>query len=202
MELEYKWNLTENVDVDGMLSSQLLSGKISDRSVTEMKAAYYDTPDKLFGNMRGALRLRVENGLGVCCMKVEHSIQGACSRREEYEVEAADIYAGLALLPEKGAPADLCSQVSQGSLIELCRTEFVRTAYLVEWEENGECCRGELAVDIGHMSREGRMAPISEIEFEYKSGDAGLFHSFAGALAHTFALEQQELSKLVRAMRL
>lgn len=202
MEQEYKWNLTPKMNLDEMLSSELLSEKIMDHSRVEMKAIYYDTPDRLFGSMRGALRLRTENGESVCCMKVERSVDGACSLREEYEIAACDVYEGLSLLPAQGAPISLCRRASQGELLELCRTEFVRVAYLLEWEENGDTCRGELAVDTGCMAREGRTAPISEIEFEYKQGSVGLFHSFARRMGDVFALEQQELSKLARAMAL
>lgn len=202
MEQEYKWDFPEDMDETMLYVSELLADKMLEREKIDMQAVYYDTPDRMFGSMRGALRFRAENGRGVCCMKVERKVDGACSLREEYEVECADVYEGISRLPDGGAPAEVCARLNGAELIELCRTEFVRQACLVRVAEADRECLCELAVDRGHMAREGRQATISEVEFEYKEGDTVLFHSFAVQLEKEFHLKAQPLSKLVRAMNL
>ena len=202
MEQEYKWDFPCDMDEGALYESALLAGKLLEREEIVMQAVYYDTADRMFEAMRGALRFRGENGRGVCCVKVERKVDGACSLREEYEVECEDVYDGIAHLPESGAPAEICERLNGAELIELCRTEFVRQACLVKVAEGGRECLCELAVDRGHMAREGRQAPISELECEYQEGDTALFHEFAGKMEAEFALQAQALSKLVRAMNL
>ena len=202
MEQEYKWDLPCDMDEEALYSSALLADKLLEREEIVMQAVYYDTSDRMFEAMRGALRFRGENGRGVCCVKVERKVDGACSLREEYEVECSDVYDGIVRLPESGAPDEICKRLKGAELIELCRTEFVRQACPVKVAEGGKECLCELAVDRGHMAREGRQAPISELEFEYKEGDTALFHDFAGEMERGFALRAQPLSKLVRAMSL
>ena len=202
MEQEYKWDFPYDMDETALYMSELLAENLQEREEIVMQAVYYDTPDRMFEAMRGALRFRGENGRGVCCVKVERRVDGACSLREEYEVECADVYDGISRLPESGAPAEICQRLNGAELLELCRTEFVRQACLVKVAEADRECLCELAVDRGHMAREGRQALISEVEFEYKEGDTVLFHSFAARMEESFALRAQPLSKLVRAMKL
>ena len=97
---------------------------------------------------------------------------------------------------------ELRARIAGQKLVETCRTEFVRKAFLLEVISGDENCRGELAVDTGRLMREDRSVPLSELEFEYMDGSVSLFHTFASNLEHTFHLEKQPLSKLARAMAL
>lgn len=202
MELEYKWKLTADTELDRLLHWVLTSAALESRETTEMKAVYYDTQDRLFSQMHGALRIREENQSRVCCMKLQTHAQGAYTLRKEYEVSAPDVYTGLSLLPAQGAPAELCLRAAQGPVVELCRTEFIRQAYRLVIGGGDELCRAELAVDAGTAAREDRSAPLSELELEHTGGSTEVFHRFAAQLAGTFHLEAQPLSKLARAMAL
>ena len=200
MEQEYKWKLHDGLDMEEFLNASMISQAITSKKTTTMKAIYYDTANHLFSTLRGGLRLREENERRVCCLKLSSKTEGTCSVREEYEVDAPDIQAGLSALLDQYSLDKLRGHTAGQKLFETCRTEFVRKSFLLEVTSGNEICQGELAIDIGRLIREDRCAPLSELEFEYLDGSISLFHTFANELEHTFHLERQPLSKLTRAM--
>lgn len=202
MEQEYKWTLSDKTPPEELLKAPLISNAITEQKTITMKAVYYDTDKHLFSALRGGLRLREENERSVCCLKLSSKAEGACTVREEYEVDAPDIQTGLAALLEQYPLDELRARIAGQTLVESCRTEFVRKAFLLEVISGDENCRGELAVDTGSLMREDRSVPLSELEFEYLDGSLSAFHAFAERLEHTFHLEKQLLSKLARAMAL
>lgn len=200
MEQEYKWKLPEGLELSELLSRDAVGMALRSQEHFDMKAVYYDTPDGFFLNIRGALRMRMENDASVCCMKLSVKEEKGCSLREEYETDAASVEEGLLRLPEQGAPAEICAQVRKAGVVELCRTEFIRQALCLEVAEGERHCVGELALDVGSALREGRRSPIRELEFEFSSGDVALFHAFARRLEAMFCLKVQTQSKLVQAL--
>lgn len=200
MEQEYKWIIPDELDTEKLLKSSLIFNSITEQKEITMKAIYYDTGDHLFSSLRGGLRLREENERRVCCLKLSSKTEGACTIREEYEVDAPDIQTGLAALLDEYSLDALKRHIAGQKLVEICRTEFVRKSFLLKVTSGNEICRGELAIDTGRLMREDRCAPLSELEFEYLDGSVSLFHIFAAKLEHTFHLEKQSLSKLARAL--
>ena len=200
MEQEYKWILPAELDTEELFKSSLISNSITEQKTITMKAIYYDTDNHLFSSLRGGLRLREENERRGCCLKLSSKVEGACTLREEYEVDAPDIQAGLAALLEQYSLDELKQRIDKQKLLETCRTEFIRKSFLLEITSGTEICRGELAVDTGSLMREDRRALLSELEFEYLDGSVSLFHTFASGLERTFHLEKQPLSKLARAL--
>lgn len=180
MEKEYKWRADEL-----LLNRALLwaSSRIGSQSRTiRMESSYFDTADGMLRNKKAALRLRRENERTVCCMKL---------RGEE---ESTD---GLRQLPEKGAPEALCGELLHAELKEICTVSFRRCAVLLQ-EQDTVC---ELALDKGELRREGRSAPLCEIELEYVAGDEKAFHALAAELADQLDLVPENESKLARAMK-
>lgn len=200
MEQEYKWIIPDELDTEKLLKSSLIFNSITEQKEITMKAIYYDTGDHIFSSLRGGLRLREENERRVCCLKLSSKTEGACTIREEYEVDAPDIQTGLAALLDEYSLDELKRRIAGQKLVEICRTEFIRKSFLLEVTSGNEICRGELAVDIGRLMREDRCAPLAELEFEYLDGSVSLFHTFAAEVEHTFHLEKQSLSKLARAL--
>lgn len=119
-------------------------------------------------------------------------------QREEYEVCAEDIRAGIRQLPSVGAPQDFCDQLMQSNLIEQGRTMFTRFASQLAYKG----CTCELSFDYGRMTHLTRIGTICEMELEYKGGSAFDFDELAITLQNKFALEPQPLSKLARMMQL
>lgn len=200
MEQEYKWDLSKGLEFVDILRNEKIDQALTGQKHFSMKAIYYDTPDALFSQMRGALRIREENLHSVCCMKLlTHEVDG-CKLREEYEISAKSIQEGLARLPECGAPAQLCTEVLERGVAELCRTEFTRDTFYLRLTDGAECCVGELSIDQGFALGKTHRVPFSEIEFEYQSGSIVQFHGFAVWLEREFSLKKQPLSKMARAL--
>ena len=200
MEQEYKWKLADPADAEALLASPSVQPLIFDHKTIEMAASYYDTPERLLWQLHGGLRLRQENDVSVCCLKLSVTEDNGCTLREEYEAQADTIGEGLSLLPDQGAPAELCRRLRTEGLSVLCAVAYTRQAYQLRVVRDGTECIGELTVDLGSASRQERSVPISEMEFELKSGSETLFYAFAQELADKFHLEPEPLSKLARAM--
>lgn len=116
---------------------------------------------------------------------------------EEYQCDAGTLEDGLRQLPEKGAPEALCGELLHAELKEICTVSFRRCAVLLQ-EQDTVC---ELALDKGELRREGRSAPLCEIELEYVAGDEKAFHALAAELADQLDLVPENESKLARAMK-
>lgn len=200
MELEYKWKMPDLTSEQILERLSPLGAEIRSNTEFKMRAAYYDTDDRIFTEMHGALRIREENGQRICCMKLSKSASGACTTREEYEVPADSVQEGLRKLPAQGASQTFCETVMKHDIIQLCEINFTRIAYQLRFSVDGEVCEGELAIDQGLASKETTSIPISEVEFEHKSGSISLFHKCAEQIKDALSLEPQTLSKLAQIM--
>ncbi len=148
-----------------------------------METSYYDTPSRSFSRARCTFRLRRENAVCICTLKLPLP-DGS---REEYECEAQSIQEGLAKLPQAAALAD-------GPLEEVCSARFTRLARDVG--------TAELALDQGVLIGGGREVPLCEVEAEHKQGDPAETLAFARQLAERFGLTPEPKSKFARAMAL
>lgn len=199
MEREFKWKASGKEIFDTIVD---FLPTVHKSYTIRMDAQYFDTPDGMVGRAHGGLRLRSENGVGVCCLKLAalSSHGGALKAREEYECEASDILDGIRRLPQYGAPRDFCEHLLTAGVIELGRTAFERSAVLLS--DGG--CQAELSYDFGSIfSGKGSLSsPISEIELELKGGDPSAFEQLGMRIQHDFSLEPQPLSKLARMLAL
>ncbi len=193
MEKEYKWS-AERADFDAICAA------FPHSTVTEgrMVATYYDTDSRILQEQKIGLRMRMENEISVCCMKVRGESQDGLHVHHEYECPAPDLHAGLRKLASIGAPADLCNSLVDAPLFPICSTEFVRTAVLL----TGIHFTAELTFDLGQLSAGHNTQPFHEIEMELKSGNFDEFAAFGLAIAQEFSLKPQPLSKMARALAL
>lgn len=198
MEIEYKWDMPSDEARARLLASLQEYGTLYPAQSIHMHACYYDTEDNYVRSIHAGLRRRVENEASVCCLKLPASSNGGCRARQEFEVEAQDIKEGLELLKDAGAPVEICDDLLTKKLVLLCETDFAR----VESDYRGDGFEAKLAFDSGSMARQGRQAPISEIEFEYVSGSQDAFHACANRLGQEAGLTVQPASKLARAANL
>lgn len=198
MELEYKWDLPEAETIERMLICLVQAAAASVPQTIRMQATYYDTLSGDVHRMHGGLRMRRENDESVCCLKLETPSDDACKARQEYEVVANDIVEGLRLLKDVGAPADVCDSLAAQELVALCATDFMRR----EYDVTADGFAAKLAIDEGLMSRQGRRAPIAEMELEFVEGSEDDFHRCAQRLQEEYGLAVQPKSKLARAATL
>lgn len=204
MELEYKWKFPAERRPGELLLEPYVAGCFrKGPEIIKMKAAYYDTEDRLLRfDYKAALRLRSENDETVCCLKIPRGGDGAYREREEYEVKASDVKEGLSMLPGAGAPAELCSRFSGLELVIICGTEFTRHLYSIEISNKSGRCTAEMAFDSGKALKGSLSAGINELELEFTEGSRDAFHLWAEELAARFGLEKQELSKYAQAASL
>ena len=202
MEVEYKWDLTDAGGPAALDAAEKLSPYIRGSKDIAMHATYYDTVDGDVLALRGGLRRREENGLSVCSLKLEVEVSDGKATREEYEVACDDIRQALELLPEAGAPRDICEMLAGKELKVNCGTEFDRRAFSLAVGAQGaaDAFEAELAFDEGVLRRDGREQEFREMELEHKDGSLDAFNAFALDIQDTAHLTPQPLSKLARAM--
>ena len=91
MEIEYKWELTDEQAAREVAAHCCEAVQAQGPRDETLLATYYDTPDLRMKELHGALRLRMENGVGVCCMKLAAKGQrDGYKAREEYEAWKKD----------------------------------------------------------------------------------------------------------------
>ena len=200
MEVEYKWDLTDAGGLAALDAAEKLSPYIRGSKDIAMHATYYDTVNGDVLALRGGLRRREENGLSVCSLKLEVEVSDGKATREEYEVACDDIRQALELLPEAGAPRDVCEMLAGKELKVNCETGFDRRAFSLAVGAQGaaDAFEAELAFDEGVLRRDGREQDFREMELTDGSLDA--FNAFALDIQDPAHLTPQPLSKLARAM--
>jgi triphosphatase len=166
---------------------------------------YFDTPALTLASSKSALRLRRTPDGWLQTFKTVGTADGGLHSRHEWEMPIAGEKLEIdALLSECDEPsaADALRQAAP-ELVELFRTNFVRTLWRVEVDGSDI----EAAIDQGDVFTEvdnaARRAPISEVELELKSGDETALHVLASELSKTVAgLAPDNISKAQRGYRL
>lgn len=156
----------------------------------EMETTYYDTADGALADRKVTLRLRKENDLCVCTLKMPLP-DGS---RGEWECPADEIYAGITLLRDQGAPEYLC-RIAEGGVQAVCGARFTRLAAQLPTADG----MAELALDSGVLLGGGRQMPLCEVEIEHKTGSDGATLELANSIAQRFGLKPEEQSKFRRA---
>lgn len=192
MEIEYKLSPVPRKRFDAVLRDGALAPCLSPPRTIAMHTVYFDTADGALSRARIALRLRLENGAGVCTVKAPG---GAPHERYEFECPARTLKEGLAALLANGAlPDRLAQALSAGVFMPTGEARFTRTAYTLSLPG----LRCELAGDYGTLSADGRAAPIAELELELLSGDADALAALAVRLSHDYDLPVEPRSKYAR----
>jgi inorganic triphosphatase YgiF len=166
---------------------------------------YFDTPQLTLATSKSALRLRHTPDGWLQTLKTAGDANNGLHSRHEWEMPVAgaklEIDALLRACDEPAA-ADALRKAAP-TLIELFRTNFTRTLWLV----SADSSQIEAGIDQGdvlaQVDGETRRAPISEVELELKSGDEAALHEFAAQLGQEVAgLAPDNMSKAQRGYRL
>lgn len=183
-ELELKYAATP-------AQQQAIYEAFGDFRTIQMETTYFDTPDGDLADRRVTLRLRKENDVTVCTLKMPLP-DGS---RGEWESPAADLSAGIALLRRQGAPEDLC-RIAEGRLVAVCGARFTRMAAQLPTADG----MAELAIDSGVLLGGGKEMPLCEVEIEHKTGSDQATLHLAGHIAQRFDLKPERKSKFRRAL--
>jgi inorganic triphosphatase YgiF len=175
-------------------------GRQAPRKVTSV---YFDTPDRRLASQQAALRLRrIGDAAGAPWIQTlkTNDRPGALSRRGEWEAPVPGPRPQLTGLPDWPLMALLGEPPPR--LVAVFRTQFERTARLVEFEG----ARIEVALDEGRITAGRQAEPICEVELELLQGPQaavfGLALQLVGSGRQALALRPSVESKAVRGYRL
>ena len=198
-----EWELKYRIDDLQLLDCILCDTRVRARMTENfryirMNTCYYDLPDGDLSKRGWTLRVRQENERSVVTCKTPAGDGVTGKLRNEWECEAADLEEGLSGLAALGAPKEL-SALSPEALVMTCGAQFTRIAALLRLSED---TTAEICGDVGELLREGRRAPLCELELELKEGGRQPLLDFAAELNETYHLSEQPLSKFARAKAL
>lgn len=174
------------------LLRQLSSGQPDTRTLCNI---YFDTPDLSLHRHEMALRLRQAGHRWLQTLKGGGGVEAGLHSRNEWETEVA----GEALdLPALAAAGGQLPRGTGKKLRPVFSTDFTRTVRELHYRS----AVIELCMDSGEIRAGRRTRPISELELELKSGDAGELFNLALELLDIVPLEVESASKAEYGYRL
>lgn len=166
------------------------------RNEQHLANTYFDTPDHALNKARVALRIRKKNGQYVQTLKTQGESENGLSRRGEWEWQLTEPVLDVTKL-QTVWPESLHS-IDIASLEPVFRTDFIRQFSNVIWED----AEIELALDLGQVISEDKVAMISELELELKKGNESALLSLADELRKLVELIPGDISKAERGYQL
>lgn len=195
MEIEVKFSPVEERSFRAMLADRALSRPAEPLRRLEMETVYYDDPAHILSAHGWTLRLRRENGRGVCTFKGRASGLS----RLELETAAETVEKGarqLAQLPE--LPQQARAALAAERFLPVCGAAFLRQVQ----KRQAEGLRFFLSWDEGRLFRGARNAPFTEAELELCGGTEQALAALAEEYRRRFGLAVCTRSKQQRAMAL
>ncbi len=195
MEIEVKFSPADAGCFQAMVADRALSRPAAPLLRLEMETVYYDDPAHILSAHGWTLRLRRENGRGVCTFKGRASGLS----RLELETAAETVEEGarqLALLPE--LPPQARTALRAERFLPVCGASFVRQVQ----KRQAEGLEYFLSWDEGRLFRGEHSAPFTEAELELCSGTEQALSTLAEEYRRRFGLIVCGRSKQQRAMAL
>ncbi len=173
---------------------------------THMEAIYYDTADGRLHARRAAFRIRLEGDRWIATIKARGKVSEGLHQRLEWNLEQEDDRPDLPAFGSsraiegdgEGILHELIEAVGDEELVEVCRTEFDRLAFLVGYGDT----LIEAAFDSGTLEADGRSVPMEEIELELKEGDVRDLILLGDEMTDRFPVVPEARSKYARCMEL
>ena len=192
-ETELKLLLAEE-DHSRILAAPCLAGYA--KSEQHLTNIYFDTPDHALNEARVAVRIREKNGRYIQTLKTQGESINGLSRRGEWEWPLAEPMLNVDKLQKVWSES--LHGIDVAALRPVFRTDFTRQIIDVIWEG----AEIELALDLGQVISEDKVAPISELELELKKGDESALLSLADELRKLADLTPGDFSKAERGYQL
>ncbi|MDR2163145.1 MAG: CYTH domain-containing protein [Clostridiales Family XIII bacterium] len=202
MEIELKYRiksreLLEKIERDKFLAS------IAERDSTAtvmMKAAYFDTEDRILMRNDIAFRIRKEGDRLVGTLKWGDNDMGVSGlyAREEISVPVADDSCFLSpdpyIFKDSREGQEMLEAVSGQSLVLIFETVFTRKRFRID--SDGTIC--EISLDTGEIIAGDRRESIQELEIELFSGSKDELVRIGDRIAGAYDLSPEPLSKFAR----
>ena len=197
MEIEIKLAPVTEAQFNSLLEDPAVAAQLLlEEEVTRMEATYYDDIPGNLSQRKMTLRLRKENGKGICTFKAPAEGDFA---RMEVECEADTVEEGVQILLAEGKlPFPAAALLSRMMLVPTCGARFTRRAVRLE-QEDFACI---LSYDSGELFAGEHTAPIAECEAELAAGTAAQLEAFFLPLAEKYCLPVCSKSKHARAREL
>lgn len=139
---------------------------IKNHPLMRLAAQYFDTAHRTLARQNAALRLRLEGNQWVQTLKMRGDDELS---HIEYNHPRPEALLDLQLYDH--TPAAALFKDIDGHLEVRYQTDVQRTTAILKLGEGDKSTEIELALDLGVIKAKNNELPISEIEFELKSGD-------------------------------
>ena len=206
MEVELKYNIESREQMDAIWEDAFLKEieeKGSRRRVF-MKAAYFDTEDRILSRNDIAFRISSEGARVVGALKwrdKDTAVSGLYIREEinvPVKDEACFIAPDPAIFQESAEGRDLLSVLGGKPLHNVFETRFARRMLRVDYGVS--IC--EISLDDGEIVADGGRAPISELEVELFSGRQEDMMEIGKKLVTKYGIRPEPRSKYSRGVDL
>jgi inorganic triphosphatase YgiF len=202
MEIELKYRidnreLLRKIENDKFLRA--IAEKGSEQTVA-MKAAYFDTDDRILMSNNIAFRIRKEGDRLVGTLKWRDKDMGVSGlyAREELSVPVTDDSCFFSpdpyIFKDSSEGQAMLEAVSGQPLVLVFEAVFTRRRFRIDSE--GTIC--EVSLDTGDLIAGERRAPIQEVEIELYSGSKDELLRIGDKVAQAYGLEPEPLSKFAR----
>lgn len=204
MEIELKYSIPDDLTADKLWEdAQLLSFEEEDtREKVPMKAAYFDTEDRILSKHDIAFRVRKEGTRIVASLKWGGSAVGALYQRQEINVpvddEACFIMPSTQIFKESDIGQKVIEIVGDRMLICIVEMSFMRRRFRIDKDDTII----EVSIDDGEIITDNGNEPISEIELELFSGEQDVLTDIGAELAARYSLSEGLSSKYKRGLML
>lgn len=206
MEIELKYTVPDKETMEKIWNDNFVS-EIEEEGTREdllMKAAYFDTDDRILSKNDIAFRVRMEGKKTVASLKwndKDSSISGL-HMREEINVPVSDDACFISPRPdifkESSEGRDLLEVVGDSPLMNILEMTFVRKSVRLD---NGNCIC-ELSLDEGKIIGDKGEEIIREMEIELFSGEQEDLIEIGDIITEKYNLTPEKRSKYSRGMRL
>lgn len=173
-ELEIKLSVAQS-DLDRAVDWLLGQPNTYESETLQLGNTYYDTPNGDLNSQKIALRIRKVGDKHIQTLKTRGEFVDGAHRRQEWEWPLIGTKLNMGLI----ADTPVGQSVNLAKLRPVFETNFQRRVVMIEQGES----LIEVAIDSGDILAGGRSRPLSEIEFELKTGDAALLLAWARRLA-------------------
>lgn len=198
MEIELKLAVSP-ADLQGLMRKPVLDHFALAKPTTEqLDARYFDTADCRLHQAGLALRVRSKSGGWVQTLKRDGKPGGAFER-DEWEMAVPGPEPDLAALQGGGVlPAKVARLLESLRRDGPLQEKFTVRVQRETWQLRMADAQVEMVLDDGAITCGDASAPVSEIEFELRSGDKAALYALAAELAAHVTLHVSSESKSAR----
>jgi inorganic triphosphatase YgiF len=156
---------------------------------------YFDTPKHDLLQHGVALRVRRIGDRRVQTMKTAGTSLGGLHKRQEWENDITGDTPDYAQFPTDALPKWCADKKNLKKIKAIFTTDFNRTTWLLALEDGSKI---EVALDQGKIKTQAAKLPLSEVEFELKSGSPEQLYKIALTLQDVIPLLIENKSKAER----